>query len=82
MANGKSRKKDIKFTKHAEDMLVERGFRKEMVEEIVNKPEWKNKGEGDTWYAFKRIGKKVLRVVVIGSKPFTVITLYFDRRLK
>lgn len=74
--------KDINFTKHAEDMLVERGFRKEMIEEIVTKPEWKDKGEGDTWHAFKRIGGKVLRVVVKGDKPFTVITMYFDRRLK
>lgn len=74
--------KDINFTKHAEDMLVERGFQKEMIEEIVTKPEWKDKGEGDTWYAFKRIGGKVLRVVVKGDKYFTVITMYFDRRLK
>ncbi|MBM4065324.1 MAG: DUF4258 domain-containing protein [Planctomycetes bacterium] len=74
--------KDIKFTKHAEDMLAERGFQKETIIEIVAKPEWKNKGEGDIWYAFKRIGGKVLRVVVKGNKPFTVITMFFDRRLK
>lgn len=74
--------KDIKFTKHAEDMLIERKLQKELIKEIVAKPEWKDKGEGDTWYAFKRIGGKVLRVVVKGDKPFMVITMYFDRRLK
>ncbi len=74
--------KDINFTKHAEDMLVERGFQKEMIKEIVAKPEWKDKGEGDTWYAFKRIDGKVLRVVVKGENPSIVITMYFDRRLK
>ena len=74
--------KDIKFTKHAEDMLIERKLQKELIKEIVAKPEWKDKGEGDTWYALKRIGGKVLRVVVKGDKPFTVITMYFDRRLK
>lgn len=74
--------KGINFTKHAEDMLVERGFQKEMIKEIVAKPAWKDKGEGDTWYAFKRIDGKVLRVVVKGENPSIVITMYFDRRLK
>ena len=74
--------KDINFTKHAEDMLVERGFHRETIEEIVTHPEWKSEGEGDTWCAFKRIGGKVLRIVVKGDMPFTVITMYFDRRLK
>lgn len=74
--------KDINFTKHAEDMLVERGFQKDFIENVVSQPEWAERGEGDMWYAFKRIGKKVLRVVVKGDKPSMVITMYYDRRLK
>ncbi len=74
--------KNINFTKHAEDMLFERGFQKDMIKEIVSQPEWTERSEGDKWYAFKRIGEKVLRVVVKGNNPSTVITMYFDRRIK
>lgn len=73
---------NINFTKHAKDMLVERRFKKEMIEGLVAKAEWTDKGEGDIWYVFKRTGRKVLRVVVKGDNPSTVITMYFDRRIK
>ena len=74
--------KIVSFTKHAERMLVERKLRKEVIEDIVAQPEWTEMGEGDTWYAFKRMGKRILRVVVKGNNFSTVITMYFDRRLK
>lgn len=74
--------KDIKFTKHAEDMLIERGFQRDFIENVVSQPEWTERGEVEMWYAFKRIEKKVLRVVVKGENPSTVITMYFDRRIK
>ena len=74
--------KIVSFTKHAERMLVERKLRKEVIEDIVAQPEWTETGEGDIWYAFKRMGKRILRVVVKGNNPSTVITVYFDRRLR
>lgn len=77
-----SAKTDINFTKHAEDMLIERRLNKGMIEGLVAKAEWTDKGEGDIWYVFKRTGRKVSRVVVKGDNPSTVITMYFDRRIK
>ena len=47
--------KDINFTKHAEDMLIERRFQKELIADIVAHPERVEQGEGDIWFAFKRI---------------------------
>ena len=74
--------KTASFTKHAEHMLIERKFQKEVIEDIIAQPEWTETGEGDIWYAFKRLGRRILRVVVKGNNPSTVITMYFDRRLK
>ena len=76
------KKKSIIFTKHAEEMLVEREFPKELIEDIVTKPEWTEASDEDIWYAFKRIREKVLRVVVNGKNPSIVLTMYFDRRIK
>ena len=46
-------------------------------------PEWKERDIGDVWYAFRRIGDKVVRVVVNGKKkPYIVITMYYDMRLR
>jgi len=40
-------------------------------------------GEDDIWYAFRRVGERVVRVVVRGKeKPYIVVTVYFDRRLR
>jgi len=73
----------VVFTKHAENMLRERGFDREFVVRAVLCPDWSSPGEGEIWYAFKRVGDKVLRVVVRGKqRPFVVITMYFDRRLR
>ena len=75
--------KEVVFTKHAEDMLQERGFSRDLIVDVVLHPDWSSPGEGEIWYAFKRMGNKVLRVVVKGKeKPFVVITMYFDRRLR
>ena len=63
-------------------MLVERELPKELIEDIVMEPEWRETGEADIWYAFKRLGGKALRVVVSGINPSTVVTMYFDRRMK
>lgn len=73
----------IKFTKHAEDMLKERKIDISLVESAVQNPDWKEDGEDELWHAFKRVGSKVLRVVIKGKeKPYTVITTYYDRRVK
>lgn len=73
----------ISYTQHALDAMVERMISIELVESTVLHPEWKEGSERETWSAFRRIGRKVLRVVVKGNKsPYTVITTYYDRRKK
>ncbi len=72
----------VRFTKHAKDMLRERGFERDMIVSIVENPEWRE-AEGDIWFAFRKVGRRVVRVVVRGRrKPYTVITMYCDRRLR
>lgn len=73
----------LKFTKHAEDMLEERQIDRDLVEAAIRRPDWTETAEHDVWYAFKRVGSKVLRIVVKGARePFTIITLYYDKRLR
>jgi len=53
-----------------------------LIEDVVQHPDWKEE-TNDIWYAFQQREGKVLRVVVKGkTQPFTVITMYYDRRLK
>jgi len=73
------------FTKHAEDMLKERKFTKEEIISVMSNPDWweNDEQEAEVWHAFKRVGKKVLRVVIKGRKePYTVITMFYDKRLR
>ena len=76
---------EVSFTKHAEDMLQERNFAREEIISIISNPDWLGNDESDVkiWHAFKRIGEKVLRVVIKGRKePYIVITMFYDRRLR
>ena len=71
----------IQYTSHALDALRERHLSKELVELAVRGADWREPASGEVWCAFKRIGRKVLRVVVKGKRePLTVITAYYDRR--
>ena len=73
---------DVQFTEHAQDMLKERKFTKELIVDTVLNPDSKDVGNKNVWYAFRKLKHKVLRVVVTGEqKPYTVITMYYDRRL-
>ena len=71
----------IRYTGHALDVLRERKLSKELVESVILSPEWKEPVSTDVWCGFKRIGQKVLRVVVKGKRaPLIVITAYYDQR--
>jgi spore maturation protein CgeB len=74
---------EVIFTKHAMDMLNERKFNEEQIISIIENPDWKEEKEDDVWHAFKKVGKKVLRVVVKGKEEsYTVITMFYDKRLR
>ncbi len=75
----------VSFTRHAENMLKERKFTKEAIISVIGSPDWQEDDEQETeiWHAFKRIEKKVLRVVIKGrEEPYTVITMFYDKRLR
>lgn len=75
----------VSFTKHAEDMLKERKITKEEIISVISNPDWRENDEQEIgiWHAFKRIGKKVLRVVIKGREElYTVITMFYDKRLR
>ena len=73
---------DVQFTEHAQDMLKERKLDRKLIVDIVLNPDSKDVGDKNVWYAFRKVEHKVLRVVVTGKqKPYTVITIYYDRRL-
>ena len=59
----------VKFTKHAEDMLIERKFTKEDIISVIETPDWKenDEHENEILHVFKKIGEKVLRVVIKGE---------------
>lgn len=75
----------IVFTRHSEDMLSERGIRREWVLEALRSPEVieRDPRHTDRWHAFRRIPQRqgrVLRVVyVIDGETFRVITQFLDR---
>ena len=60
----------VSFTKHAQDMLKERKFTKEEIISVIGNPDGKENDEQEIeiWHAFKKIGKKVLRIVVKGRE--------------
>lgn len=75
----------VGFTRHAEDMLRERKFTQEEIISVIRNHDWREDDEQETevWHVFKRIGKKVLRVVIKGrEEPYTVITMFYDKRLR
>jgi spore maturation protein CgeB len=73
----------VTFTKHAETMLKERNFTKDEIVSVIKNPDWKEEIEDDVWHAFRRSSNKVLRVVVRGKEEsYTVITMFYDKRLR
>ena len=76
----------MEFSKHAKEMLVERNIREEWVWRTINAFDNKETGEDKNLHYSKAIeeqGNLVLRVVVNpSSKPYRIVTVFFDRRLK
>jgi len=74
---------EVLFTEHALTMLKERKFTIEFVKDIVLNPDYKDSSDEELWSAIKKVEHKVLRVVVKGEqKPYIVVTMYYDRRLR
>ena len=76
----------LTYTAHARDMLAERRIPEEWVERAVAAPfRAENQPDGTTHYLSKvsERGERILRVVVNDrTSPRTVVTVFFDRRLR
>ena len=78
-------KQPIKFTRHAEDMLAERGIDRNWVERTINQPDAiePDTARADVTRAFRSIPERdgrVLRVVYSTTdEQIRVITAFFDR---
>ena len=77
---------DIKYTNHAAAMLIERKIPHEWIQRTINEPERTYTGDDGNLHYLKSVpefGNRVLRVVVNPMAiPVTVITFFFDRRVK
>lgn len=63
----------VKFTKHAEEMLLFRKIKKEQVVAAIEKPDDKSKGESDKKVLYKDFGENYLKVVIVKEKNEVVV---------
>ncbi|MCL4272984.1 MAG: DUF4258 domain-containing protein [Anaerolineales bacterium] len=77
---------DFTFTKHALDMLEERGISEDWVWRTINESDEKFTSEDGNLHFTKAIAERenrVLHVVVNPAvSPKRIVTLFFDRRLR
>ena len=78
--------RDYEFTKHAADMLIEREIPVEWIFDTIDFPdktEFVNNEEIHYIKAISEFDNRYLRVVVNPFKqPKTIVTFFFDRRIK
>jgi hypothetical protein len=77
--------RQINFTRHAADMLAERGIERQWVDLTVNEPDAiePDSERGNVFRAFRSIPERqgrVLRVVyALSENQIRIITAFFDR---
>ena len=75
----------VQWSRHAREMLKERGIQEDWVLETLQSPDRYEKGPGGQDYYIKSIpeyGSRFLRVVVNRNvSPNRIVTVFFDRRL-
>jgi hypothetical protein len=73
----------ILFSRHAREMLAEGNISEDLVREAILKPDRKEEKEGDVCHFIRKVGERFLRLVVRGrTEPYTVLTVFYDRRLR
>lgn len=77
--------KPIRFTRHAEDVIVERELDWSWIERAVRNPEWSGRdprriGVERRFRTIPEFGNRVLRVACIETeREIRVLTVFFDR---
>lgn len=54
---------EILYSKHSEDMLIERMISKSLIEEVIKEPDSSHMDDRGLYHLFKTVNEKVLRVV-------------------
>ena len=77
---------EYKYSKHSLEQILERGIEKSWVDETLSNPDDIIEIDENEVHFIKKIvayNNRYLRVIVNPKKvPITIITLFFDRRLK
>jgi len=80
-----ARSKPLRFTRHAEDAILERELDRSWIERTVREPEWSHRdprrvGVERKFRTIPEFGNRVLRVVCVESEhEIRVLTAFFDR---
>ena len=78
--------RQLQYTIHARDMLAERKIPESWVERTVFEPDSSEEGDEGTTHYIRAIPEhegRILRVVLnTKDDVWTVVTLFFDRRLR
>lgn len=68
----------IIYTKHAQEVLVQRGISKSLVDKTVRKPDFKLSGKEEKKIYLKDWGKNYLKVILATEeKELIIITFYW-----
>jgi hypothetical protein len=77
---------DCEFSKHARDLLSERGIEENFVWGAMGEPDWRETREDGNEHYFKTIMEndgRVLHVVVNHRRnPKRIVTLFYDRKAR
>jgi hypothetical protein len=76
----------MEWTKHFEDMLVERGILSEWVQFAIQQPDRQEEHADGMRHYLKNISEREnrwLRVIInVSVQPHRAVTVFFDRRLR
>ncbi len=76
---------NYEYSKHAYNMIEERGIRESWVKDALENPERVEQKDDGTAHYLKRVeefGDRYLRVVVnVNIEPKRIVTVFFDRKL-
>jgi len=64
---------EIKYTKHASEMLAFRGIKKEQVEATIKNPDNRSKGKNGKSVLYKNFGINYLKVVIAEEKDAVIV---------
>ena len=80
--------KPLRFTRHAEDVIVERNLDRSWIERAVRKPEWSRSDQNRAGVELRfrtipEFGDRVLRVACAeNDDEIRILTVFFDRNAR